>query len=90
MFPANDRQPATRPGLDTRVGAGASQAAAHPQYDEAIELEPSNRSSLLGRCIAFRHLHDYEHAMRNCEEAIWPRTVRQPYREAPRHAVAES
>src|SRR5262249_35976362 len=23
-----------------------------------------------GRCIAFRHLHDYEHAMRDCEEAI--------------------
>jgi len=45
-------------------------AAARRQYDEAIELEPGNRSSLLGRCIAFRHLHDYEHAMRNCEEAI--------------------
>lgn len=40
------------------------------QVDEAIELEPSNRSSLLARCSAYRHLHDYGHAMDDCEEAI--------------------
>lgn len=45
-------------------------AAARRQYDEAIELEPSNRSALLARCIAYRHLHDYGHAMDDCEEAI--------------------
>jgi tetratricopeptide (TPR) repeat protein len=45
-------------------------AAARRQYDEAIELEPSNRSALVARCIAYRHLHDYGHAMDDCEEAI--------------------
>jgi tetratricopeptide (TPR) repeat protein len=44
--------------------------AARRQFDEAIELEPGNRSAFVGRCIAYRHLRDYEHAMRDCEEAI--------------------
>jgi hypothetical protein len=65
-------------------------AAARRQVDEAIELEPSNRSSLLARCTAYRDLHDYGHAMDDCEEAIrLAPSDAQAHRERGRHAPIE-